>query len=126
MTRRFVPCLLLSALLGAGASPGPQQARIEKLEATLLAPCCYTETVSRHRSEVALQMKAEISRWVEEGKSDRQIVETYKQRYGAKVLIEPEGSWWWWMQVMLWAALAAGLAFTVWLIRRMNRAANSH
>jgi cytochrome c-type biogenesis protein CcmH/NrfF len=125
MTRRFALLLVLPALLGAGASPGLQQARIEKLEATLLAPCCYTETVSRHRSEVAFQMKAEIARWVEEGKSDRQIIETYKQRYGAKVLIEPEGSWWWWMQATLWAALAAGLGFTVWLIRRMTRAANS-
>ncbi len=65
-------------------------------------------------------MKAEIARWVDEGKSDREIVEAYKQRYGARVLVEPEGSQGWWMQVVPWAVLLLGLAFTVRLMRRMS------
>lgn len=97
-----------------------QTSRIKALEEAVLAPCCYSEPVSRHRSEIALQMKVEIARWVREGKSDREILDTYKQRYGARVLVEPEGARWWWMHIIPWIAVLLGLAFTVWLLRRMR------
>jgi cytochrome c-type biogenesis protein CcmH/NrfF len=119
MTKRFVLLVILPALLGASDSPADRNARIAALEGTFLAPCCYSEPVSRHRSEVALQMKVEIARWVAEGKSDREITDTYKQRYGARVLVEPEGAQWWWMHVIPWVVLLLGLTITVGLLRRM-------
>jgi formate-dependent nitrite reductase complex subunit NrfG len=120
MNRRYALIAILPMLLSASDSPSGRRARIEALEETFLAPCCYSEPISRHRSEVALQMKAEIARWVDEGKSDRDIIDTYKQRYGTRVLVEPEGSQWWWMHVVPWAVLLLGLAFTVLLMRRMS------
>ena len=57
---------------------------------------------------------------MDEGKSDHEIIETYKQRYGARVLVEPEGSQWWWMHAVPCAVLLLGLAFTVRLMRRMS------
>jgi cytochrome c-type biogenesis protein CcmH/NrfF len=120
MNRQYALFAILPMLLSASGSLSDQRARIEALEATFLAPCCYSEPISRHRSEAALQMKAEIARWVDEGKSDRDIIDTYKQRYGARVLVEPEGSQWWWMHVVPWAVLLLGLAFTVLLMRRMS------
>lgn len=57
----------------------------------MYAPCCYQESVRTHRSEVALQMKTEIARMVSEGKSDKQIFDVYKQRYGQRIMMEPEG-----------------------------------
>jgi cytochrome c-type biogenesis protein CcmH/NrfF len=96
-----------------------QTERIKALEDKLLAPCCYSEPVSRHRSEVALQMRAEIGRWVAEGKSDREIVDTYKRRYGARVLIEPEGGSRWLVHTVPIAAFIAGLVLTALLVRRM-------
>ena len=119
MNRRCALLVILPVLLGAGDSPSGERARIQALEGAFLAPCCYSEPISRHRSEVALQMRSEIARWVAEGKSDREITDTYKQRYGARVLVEPEGSQWWWMHVVPWAVLLLGLAFTVRLMRRM-------
>jgi cytochrome c-type biogenesis protein CcmH/NrfF len=68
---------------------------------------------------VALQMKAEIARWVAEGRSDREIIDTYRQQYGARILVEPEGAQFWWMNIIPWVVLLLGLAFTVWLLRRM-------
>lgn len=112
--------ILLPALSSADAPAVSQRARIDRLENTFLAPCCYAEPVSRHRSDVALQMKAEIGRWVAEGKSDREIIDTYKQRYGTQVLVEPEGAPWWWMHVIPWVVLAMGLALTLWVVRRMH------
>lgn len=111
---------MLPALLGAVDLASQQHARIETLARSFLAPCCYSEPVARHRSEVALRMRVEIERWVAEGKSDREIIDTYKQRYGARVLVEPEGALWWWMHVIPWIAALLGLAFTIWKVRRMR------
>ena len=119
MTRRLALLLILPALLCAADVTAQQQTRIEALEETFLAPCCWAEPISQHRSEVALQMRAEIASWVAQGKSDREIINTYKQRYGARILVEPEGAQWWWLQMIPWAVLLLGLAFTVWLLHRM-------
>jgi cytochrome c-type biogenesis protein CcmH len=85
----FIP-LLVAALFAASGAEDPN-ARIDRIESSMYAPCCYQETVKTHRSEVALQMKAEIARMVSEGKSDEQIFDFYKQRYGQRIMLEPEG-----------------------------------
>jgi len=41
-----------------------QQARVERLEHAVLAPCCYTEPVAIHQSEIAVKMRLEIAKWV--------------------------------------------------------------
>jgi cytochrome c-type biogenesis protein CcmH/NrfF len=127
---RFARALLLVAAAGAAgaAQPPPEAAqkqRIRKLEESLLAPCCWAEPVSAHRSEVALQMRLEIARFVAEGKTDQEIRDHYKRLYGARVLIEPEGPARWWVHVIPVAAFGGGLLLVVWLIRRMARPAPS-
>jgi cytochrome c-type biogenesis protein CcmH/NrfF len=111
--------VMLPAFLWAAGASGDLRSRIAELEARFLAPCCWAEPVSTHRSDVALQMKAEIARWVAEGRSDREIIDTYRQQYGARILVEPEGAQFWWMNIIPWVVLLLGLTFTVWLLRRM-------
>ncbi len=82
---------LLVVALFAGSTAESPNARIDRIERSMYAPCCYQETVRNHRSEVALQMKAEIARMVSEGKSDEQIFDFYKRRYGQRIMLEPEG-----------------------------------
>jgi cytochrome c-type biogenesis protein CcmH len=65
--------------------------RIKKLEESLLSPCCYGEPVSRHMSQVAFEMRKEITERVQAGQSDREILDHYKQLYGEQVLVEPDG-----------------------------------
>jgi cytochrome c-type biogenesis protein CcmH/NrfF len=84
----------LSLLYGA-APTTDQRERIHKLENSLIAPRCYSEVVSRHNSDAAVKMRLEIAAWVTEGKSDREILDAYKQLYGMRVLTEPEGLAWW-------------------------------
>ena len=48
-------CLLLTGLI----QNIEQQARIERLENLILAPCCYREPVSRHGSEIAQTIRLE-------------------------------------------------------------------
>lgn len=94
MVRNIPVALLIASALSllCGAAPtADQRERIHKLENSLIAPCCYSELVSRHNSEVAAKMRLEIAAWVTEGKSDREILDTYKELYGLRVLAEPEG-----------------------------------
>lgn len=63
-------------------------------------------------------MRKEISAWVGEGKSDQEILDTYKGLYGARVLIEPEGVLRWWVYTVPTLAAAMGLVITVILLRR--------
>jgi cytochrome c-type biogenesis protein CcmH/NrfF len=70
-----------------------QRARIHKLENSLLAPCCYSEVVARHNSEVAVKMQIEIAAWVTGGQSDQEILDAYKKRYGLRVLRERDGAY---------------------------------
>jgi cytochrome c-type biogenesis protein CcmH len=116
--------LLLSALIAlpVGAAPaetsGEQQARVQRIEDAVLAPCCYAEPVSRHQSEIAVRMRLEITKWVAAGKTDQEILDAYVQRYGAKVLVDPRMKPGPWTHSVPWLALAAGTAFTIWLLRR--------
>ncbi len=106
----------------AGADLSPrQQEQAQNLERKLIAPCCWSEPVSTHRSEIALKMKAEIAAFVAAGKTDEEILAIYKQRYGMRILIEPEGARWWWTHVVPLAALALGLALTIVVIRKLLR-----
>jgi cytochrome c-type biogenesis protein CcmH len=117
---RLIVLLALATGYVAGQSP-EQKSRIAKLESSLLAPCCYSEPVATHRSEVSLAMRAEIEKMVAEGKSDREILDLYKARYGLRILVEPEGARWWWMHVVPVVVTLLGLLLVIYLIRRMLR-----
>lgn len=110
----------LSLWCGAAATTD-QRDRIHKLESSLIAPCCYSEVVSRHNSEVAVKMRLEIAAWVTEGKSDREIRDAYKQVYGMRVLTEPDGPAWWWSNLVPWFVLAMGAFLTVGMLRKWRR-----
>lgn len=100
---------------------GQSKDRIRALQEKLVAPCCWSESVASHRSEIAAEMRAEISRMVAEGKSDREILEYYKAKYGARILMEPEGELRLWAYTIPVVASLGGLVFVIWIIRRMLR-----
>ena len=95
-----------------------QKSRASALQKVLLAPCCWSETVATHRSEAALEMRAEINRWIGEGKSDREILDQYKNRYGMRILIEPEGERAFWVHLAPPVVLFLGCAWVMFLIHR--------
>ncbi len=92
----------------------------EKLEHELLAPCCYRETLDHHRSDAALTMNAEIHALVGQGKSEREILDLYKARYGMQIMAEPEGATWWVGTLVPFLMFAMGLALVVRLIKRWS------
>jgi len=68
-----------------------QTAQIQKVEKRLLAPCCYTQSIAEHGSDIAVQMRGEVTEMVAEGKSESEIVEHYRGIYGDRILIVPDG-----------------------------------
>jgi cytochrome c-type biogenesis protein CcmH/NrfF len=77
--------------------------------------------VKDHRSEAALEMKREIALFVSQGKTDRQVIEYYRQKYGARVLVEPEGAQFWVMNIIPWVILGMAAIILVFLLKRMLR-----
>ncbi|HWR50248.1 MAG TPA: cytochrome c-type biogenesis protein CcmH [Bryobacteraceae bacterium] len=116
-----LPGLMLMLCTVVSAVAAPAHDRAARLEHSLVAPCCWSETVADHRSPAAMAMRAEIKKFVGEGKTDREILAFYKAQYGARVLIEPEGTPRIWANVIPWIAIALGLGFVWIVIRRMQR-----
>jgi len=113
-------CFLMLVAGAAGDTP-PVRQRIGRLQRSLVAPCCWSQTVADHRSDVALQMRAEIAEFVAAGRSDREILDHYVRLYGARILIEPEGALSRWANSVPWAAFGIGLAAVLLVIIRMRR-----
>jgi cytochrome c-type biogenesis protein CcmH len=72
--------------------PTPDQdRRINKLEDSLMAPCCYSQNIREHMSMEAAQMRDEVSKMVLSGKSDQEILAFYVGKYGETILVVPDG-----------------------------------
>ena len=106
------------ALPATAETPDEQKARVQRIEDAVLAPCCYTEPVSRHQSEVAVKMRIEIAKWVAAGKTDQEILDTYARQYGSRVLVDPRTIPGWWTPWVPWLALIFAVVFGFWLLRR--------
>lgn len=68
-----------------------QQALIRKIEGRLMAPCCYTQTIRDHDSQVAVEMRNEVTAFVASGKSEQEIISYYRTKYGETILVVPDG-----------------------------------
>jgi len=61
------------------------------LEGRLLAPCCWTQTLDIHESEVAHSLRLEIRRRLQAGESATKIEADIVDRYGEKIRAVPKG-----------------------------------
>lgn len=112
--------LILAVLAGAQTD-----LRERRLQEKLVATCCWNESIAFHRSETAAEMRAELKGLLDAGLTDDQILARFKEKYTARVLIEPQGG----ASVLIYMVPAAlvilagfGLA---WLIRHWVRSAST-
>lgn len=77
---------IFSVALAAEAAPAVSAAYVE---GRLLAPCCYTQTLDVHESELATALRLEIGERVARGESGSAIEEDMVARYGARVRAVP-------------------------------------
>jgi len=83
--------ILVLILVDPASLSTAQTAEIQKVEKRLLAPCCYTQSIAEHGSDIAVQMRGEVAEMVADGKSESEIVEHYRTIYGDRILIVPDG-----------------------------------
>ncbi len=117
-----VLCVLLLPFLAPAQTAEQRQARVDRLEHAVLAPCCYEESVAIHQSEIALKMRLEIVKWVAQGKSDQEILKTYTALYGNEVLVNPRTVPRGWMPFFPWLLVILGVFLVVWLLKRWRAA----
>lgn len=71
---------------------GAQKDQIHRIECKLMAPCCYSQTIDVHDSEIARQMRGEVTAMVMAGKSEQEVLDYYKTEYGESILAVPDGA----------------------------------
>ena len=131
-------CLRLVLLLGFAAGlVGPVQAAIDTYEFSdeqtrerfyqlgheLRCPKCQNQSLGDSNSPIANDLRREVYRLLNEGKSDQEIKEYLVSRYGEYILYRPELAG---HTLMLWLAplglLFVGLGVVLLLVRRRRRA----
>ena len=103
-------------------TPVPGEAR---LEGRLLAPCCWSQTLDIHNSEIAIELRHEIRRRLVAGESPDAIEASLVARYGERLRAVPddvplEGA-----ALMGWLAVGAAAVGAVGLLLRWRRRAAS-
>ena len=65
------------------------EAEAKEIETLLIAPCCWRQPIADHDSEVAKDMKEQVRKMLVEGKSRQEIVDSYVEQYGVRILSIP-------------------------------------
>jgi cytochrome c-type biogenesis protein CcmH len=113
--------ILLAGLADRDARADEAGDRARRIENQLLAPCCYSESLAVHRSELAARLRAEVRQAVDHGRSDQEILDEYKARYGLRILREPEGERRIWLHAGVVAAVLLGILILVLAMKRLRR-----
>lgn len=75
---------------GTGAQPGPvDEARLQGLATQLRCPVCQNQSLADSDAELAADLRTEIRRQLEAGRSDEEIRRFMVARYGDFVLYDP-------------------------------------
>lgn len=112
---RFLALLAVSSLLSA-ADPEA----VKRIQSRFIAPCCWSESVTVHRSPAAEEMRLEIAKMVQQGKSEGQIVDLYVAKYGERILLVPRGARNIVLSAIPWLAGGLGLLGLGLYLRRLR------
>ncbi|AND68183.1 hypothetical protein ATSB10_07290 [Dyella thiooxydans] len=131
--RRLVVLLAIGLLLFAGLAgaqaiePMPfkdhaQELRFQHLTAQLRCPMCQNETLADSNAPIARDLRHEVFRLMQEGRTDDQIKQYLVARYSDYVLYDPPvnpTTWVLWFGPLL--ILLAGAVVVVVTIRKRSR-----
>ena len=87
----MIAMILTLVLVSPVSLTTTQTGEISNVEKRLLAPCCYTQSIAEHGSDMAVQMRNEVAEMVADGQSEEEIVDHYRNIYGDRILIVPDG-----------------------------------
>lgn len=123
MRKLFMALLLLAPLARADAvGEDPQQRRMLEIAHKLRCAVCQNQSVAESNAELAQDMRRLIGEQLAAGRSESEIVDYFRDRYGDFVLMSPPrqgaGAPLWWAPLGI-LALAGGGAF-IYLRKRLR------
>lgn len=121
--------VVVVALLAFGSVHGRAgpSGRVAYLESVIKCPSCADLTIAQSDSSSADELRALVTRWVREGRSNAWIEQQVVDHYGSAELLSPPASG---LDAALWvvpvAAIAIGCSGLAWfLVRRRNALATA-
>jgi len=131
MKRLLLAFLLLSS--AALAAPVPDsfadpamEARARELQRELRCLVCQGQSIDESNAPLAADLRHLVRQQMAEGRSDSEIRDYLKARYGDFILMQPpleSGTWLLWLTPFLALGVAGGIGWTV--VSRARKAANS-
>ena len=111
--------LWLAAALGADNAQVDKKAR--EIEDNLIAPCCWTQPVSEHYSEVAEKIRKEVREMVAAGRGRDEILDYFVAQYGERILAAPRAKGFNRLVYILpWLALILGAWLLIILLKKLR------
>lgn len=111
---------------GADGSEVQLASRTFEIARQLRCPVCVSESVGDSSSPIAIEMRTQIQEQLEAGRSEREILAFFQERYGDWILLEPPRRG---VHLFVWllpvVALVAGAGGLAWLFVRWTRASRS-
>ena len=89
-------------------------ARYQSLSAELRCPKCQNQNIADSNAPIAADLRAQLQRQLQAGRSDAEIVEFMVRRYGEFVLYRPR---WNRVTAFLWLTPLLLLALAAWILR---------
>ena len=81
---------LLCILAICGSAEGKDvEAEARKIDDLLMAPCCWTQPVSKHYSGSANEIRRGVREMLREGKTRQEVLDFYVEKYGQRILAMP-------------------------------------
>jgi cytochrome c-type biogenesis protein CcmH len=114
--------LALAVLLALALPAAASRDRVHALATELRCPVCQNQNLADSNADMAVDLRREIARQVEAGRSDAEIRRFMVERYGQFVLYEPALSR---HTLLLWSApalLLLGVGLFLWRRQRRGRA----
>lgn len=120
-------CLLAGTVDAQAIEPLPfrdhaQELRFQHLTAELRCPMCQNETLADSNAPIAHDLRHQVFRMMQDGRSDAQIKRYLVARYSNYVLYDPPvtpGTWLLWFGPL--AILLVGIVVVVGTIRKRSR-----
>ena len=129
----IVICMALTMIdmlmVGCSFSSVTQISEVERrstsINKMLMCPVCPGESIDQSQNDLAINMKRIVKEQIAEGKTDKQILNYFVQRYGVLVLMEPPrnglGILVWTVPLVAFGVAIMAVLFSLFLMKRRGR-----
>jgi cytochrome c-type biogenesis protein CcmH len=124
----FLYCVLIVSFfaLAQNTPPSTLDPKVFEIANELRCPICIAESVGDSSSPVAVEMRNIIQEQLEQGKSEREILAFFQERYGDWILLNPPKRG---VHLLVWllpfVVAIVGISFLVMYLRRWTKQARA-